>query len=359
MPDTPVEQRYEQAKKFVEKNKRWRPQRRTVEYLTVMLAAMALSAFFVPRLLPGTVKTSEALVGHNGAISLVPLSGGPPREFVAAPAGSRGYSSWAISGSREEVIAGWYQRDGGRVEEVSIRSKSAFSGRQHAEWPIPVRAGDSRVRQLGFLPRHNQIWFLSGGKLRQIDIKSSQISDLPFRGPEGRGEIQAPDFVTCAAFSPVSGKLAYARKGGATVVTGLASGRNESSIRQRTVLVPGSTRDADGEVVEGRVRSMAWTGEDVLAVLVERPGFSRPTAVYLVTGIGGAARVRLAVEPPSGGRFTDISAAPSGSRFALLFEADPAAGLPDSVFVCGAGGRFSRKVELGPGSWSPPLSWGP
>ena len=359
MPDSPVEQRYEQAKKFVEKNKGWRSQRRTVEYLAVMLFAMVLSAFFVPRLLPGTVKTSEALVGHNRALRLVPLSGGPSREFVAAPAVSEGYSSWAISQGREQVIVGWYRTVGGRVEEVSVRSKSAFSGRQRVEWPLPVQDKDSRVRQLGFLPRHNQIWFLSGGRLQQIDIKSSLISDLPFRGPEGRGRVRAPAFVTCAAFSPVSGRLAYARKGGATVVTGLASGRNEKSIRQRAVLVPGSTRDAEGEVVEGRVRSMAWINEEVLAVLVERPGPSSSTAVYFVTGTAGASRVRLAVEPPSGGRFTDISTAPSGDLFALLFKADPAKGSRDAAFVYRAAGRFCHRVGLAAGSWSPPLSWGP
>lgn len=359
MADSRVEQRVDLVRKYVEKNRSWRPARRTIEYLAVMLVALVLAALFVPKLLPGTIKTSDCLLGRSGTIQVVPLQAGSAHGFIDAPSASESYSAWAMSESREEVIVGWYHTSGGKVDKVSVQSKSAFSGRQQVEWVLQVKDNRSRVSQLGFIPRHNQIWFLADGRIQEIDIKSSQILDFPFKGPEGKGELKAPNQVTYAAFSPVTGKLAYAEKGSITVVTGLASGRGDNELEQRVVLVAGKTKDSEGAVVSGSIKAFTWVEDETLAVVMEQGvGASRLTPVYFVSGIQETTRVALQIEAPSNGVFTAAGTSPAGTEIAFFFLAAKTSQGRDSIYVYNAEGRLSHRIGLPGSRWKGPLSWG-
>lgn len=370
-----VEQRVDQARKYVERNRGWRPHGRTVLYLAVMVVALVLSAVFVPRFLPGKLQNAETLLGRDGGISIVPLGGGAVRPLIAAAPKGEGYSTWAISQSREEVAVGWFHESGGKVDKVSIQSRSAYSGRLQAEWVLAAKDVEPRVQQVGFLPQHNQIWFLSSGKFSLVDIKSGAIIDFPFRGPGGLGEIPAPTGVTYASFSLKGGRLAYARGGRLTVVTGLASGRGDKKIVSRDVIDPGVTRDTAGTVVTGTVSAFAWLDDATLAViLAQSPGTSAiaptvlnwtttvTTPIYIVKlGADGGSVIDPAVPAPASVRFISISHAPEGTDFVVFAGSGVSPGN-------GAQGKFSvtrytapakpgNPIKLPAGNWAPPVSW--
>jgi hypothetical protein len=365
MADTRVEQRVDQVKKYVEKNRGWRPESRTIGYLAAMLVALIAAAIFVPRLLPGTINNSESLIGRKGSIQVVPIGGPSPRQFVPPPPASEGYSSWAIGDNREEVIIGWYHALGGKVDKVSVQSRSAYSGRLQVEWACDVKDNTSRVAQLGFIPRHNQIWFLADGHIHEIDIKSSQILDLPFKGPEGRGEIKAPVAATCVAFSPVTGMVAYAQRNTLTLVTGLASGRGDRLLASKVVMVPGTSIDSDGAVVEGTIEGFSWLSDELLAVVMRTgKGSTARTPVYFIAVGPDTQRIELKVPAPSNGVFTSISHAPVGTDFAVMFDAfdtaiSPSSPAKDSVYVYSARGVLVKKVGLPAAGWRNPIAWGP
>ncbi|MHB8895183.1 MAG: hypothetical protein ACYC99_08440 [Candidatus Geothermincolia bacterium] len=364
MAESHVEQRVDQVKKYVEQNKGWRPSRRTMGYLAAMLVALVLAAIFIPKLLPGSIRMSESLLGRKGGIDVVPLGGSAARQFIPAPTATEGYSAWALSDSREEVLVGWYHALEGKVDKVSVQSRSAYSGRLQVEWSVEVKDNNSRVAQLGFIPRHNQIWFLADGHVHEIDIKSSQILDFPFKGPEGKGEVKAPTMATCVAFSPVTGKLAYAQRGVITIVTGLASARNEKALQSREVMVPGVTKDAAGKVVSGDVQGFTWVGDDILAVLLaHQVGQSVATPIYFITVGENSVGVEPKVQTPAPGVFKGISHAPTGTDFAVLYSADPNSSSKtpgqDAIYLYASSGGLTKKVGLPGGPWRLPLSWGP
>jgi hypothetical protein len=362
MADTPVEQRVGQVKKYVKKNRGWRPRRRTVIYLVVVVVAMALAAVFVPRVLPGTINDSESLLGRGAAIEVVPLFGGAYHRYVPGPPAGEGYSSWSISQSREEIVVGWYHEAGGKVDKVSVQSRSSYSGRLQVEWPFEPRGGNPRVEQVGFLPQHNQIWFLSSGRLSMIDIKSGAILDYPFKGPGGNGSITPPKAITYAGFSPKSGELAYTEGGKLTLVTGLGTGRDNKPLKAETVLLPGSTKDTAGRVIDGRIESFAWVRDGLLAIIVARGfGVSRPTSLYYADVAGAEPVVRLKIPAPSDGRFVSITRSPGAPQFAVLFasglRSSSSSPTEYSVRVYDVSGKLKNQFRLPAGPWRPPLSW--
>jgi hypothetical protein len=244
---------------------------------------------------------------------------------------------------------------------VSVQSRSAYSGRLQVEWPLEVKGNNSRVLQLGFIPRHNQIWFLSEGHLHEIDIKSSQIIDFLFKGPEGKGQVAAPRMATYVAFSPLTGKLAYAENGMVTLVTGLASARNEKALLARVVLAPGTTRDAEGRVVSGSVQGFTWVTDDMLAVLLkEGSGGDAHTPVYFISATEESVRVEPGVRAPAQGAFAGISDAPTGTDFAVLYSehGSVSSSREEYIYIFSESGTLTKKVWLPPGVWHLPLSWG-
>lgn len=363
MAETRVEQRVVQVKKYVEKNRGWRPRRRTVIYLAVMVAALVLAAIFVPRILPGTINDSETLLGLGPAIEVVPLFGGAHHQYVPGPPEGEGYSTWSISQSREEIVVGWFHKAGGKVDKVSVQSRSAYSGRLQVEWPFEGKGNDPEVKQVGFLPQHNQIWFLSSGRLNLIDIKSGAIVDYPYKGPGGRGSLPAPKAITYAGFSPKGGELAYAEGGKLTLLTGLGTGRDRKPLRAETVLLPGATKDTAGRVVNGRIESFAWVQEGLLAIIVARgSGASQPTAIYYANVADAAPRIELKIPAPSDGRFVSISQSPAAPpMFAVLFASGLRASTSKppaySLRVYDAGGKLKTQFRMPSGAWAPPLSW--
>ncbi len=364
MGETKVEQRVDRVKSYVKEKRGWRPARRTVVYLSVMLVALLLAAFLLPRLLPGNITESEALLGRGGGLDVVPLGGAPARRFVDPPPPGQGYSCWALSGSREEVLLGFFETSGGQVGKVSVQSRSAYSGRLLVEWPLEPQGDDPRIRQLGFLPRHNQVWYLADGRIWMIDIKSSRILQLPFRGPEGKGSIEAPEDVSRAAFSPLTGRLAYLEDGRLNLVTGLASSREQDHLESETVLAPGITPDARGRPVDGTVEDFTWIDDERLAVIIRHTGDRRPvTPVYAIDVGGPSPVIEMEVGAPEGGFFTAIDHAPSGGGYAILFsrgEPDSSGSATrDSIRVFDESGRVTGNIGLPGAGWRSPLEWGP
>ncbi len=356
-----VELRVDQAKKYVERNRGWRPQPRTIVYLTVMLAALVLSALIVPHMLPGKLQNAETLVGRSGGISVVPLGGGVTHELVARPAPDEGYTSWAISGSREEVAVGWFHKAGGKVDRVTVQSRSAYSGRLQAEWAVPGEK-PQKIDEIGFVRQHNQIWFLSGGRMWLVDIKSGAVIEFPFKGPEGTGEVKIPSAVSYASFSPKDGRLAYAENGRINIVTGLATGRGDKKITERTVLESGVTKDSQGRVINGRIGPFTWLDDESIAVLItETTGARTVTAIHLVKlSSGGASSVDPLVAPTEYTWFTSISTSPKSGEFAVLVksggpETDSMSDL--SVKRYDPAGALKGTVGLTAGDWRDPISW--
>ena len=269
MVESRVEQRVDQAKRYVEHTRGWRPQRRTVEYLVVMIVALTVAGIVVPRLLPGKLQNAEALIGRDSGISVAPVGGnGAVHQLVKPATAGEGYSAWALSDSREEVAVAWYHVTGKKVDRATIQVRSAYSGRTQTEWVIKLRGVDPRVSQVGFIPQHNVLWYLSSGVMSLIDIKSGEILDFPFKGPGGRTEVKAPTAASYASFSPIGGLLAYAENGKITVVTGLAVVRGERKLGSSVVLEPGITVDSEGQVVTGVVDCFTWLDNSRLAVLM-------------------------------------------------------------------------------------------
>jgi hypothetical protein len=356
-----VEIRVDQAKKYVERSKGWRPQPRTIAYLTVMLAALVLSAFIVPHILPGKLQNAETLVGRSGGISVVPLGGGATHELITRPAPDEGYTSWAISESREEVAVGWFHKTGGKVDKVTVQSRSAYSGRLQAEWVVPGEK-PQKIDEIGFVRQHNQIWFISGGRMWLVDIKSGAVIEFPFKGPEGTGEVKMPSAVSYATFSPKDGRLAYAENGRINVVTGLATGRGDKKITQRAVLEAGFTRDSQGRVIKGKIDSFTWLSEESIAVLItERTGAKTVTAIYLVKlSASGASSVDPLMAPTEDTWFTSISTSPKSGEFAVLVKSGgPGADSLShaSVKRYDPAGVLKGTVDLTAGDWRAPISW--
>lgn len=364
MADSRVEQRVDQVKKYVEKKKGWRPGRRTVVYLSVMLVALVLAGVFVPKLLPGTIRNSESLLGRNSGVDVVPIGGATAREFIPAPARSEGYSSWAISESREEVVLGWFHQTSGHVDKISVQSRSAYSGRLQVEWVISPEGEPSKISQVGYLPRHNQIWFVSQGTVHMIDIKSGQVLDLPFKSPEGKGSLPPPTSVTYLAFSPETGMMAYSKENRLVLVTGLASGRDGKPLREQVVLEPGKKSDTTGQTVDGEIQSFTWIDETTIAVVMQQGSGSAPkTPVYYVNVGGADAVTTLKIQPPVPGHFTSIAGAPQGTDFVTLYMVGSSSSensMPvTSIYVYTVDGRLTRKVGLPRNQWLAPLAWGP
>jgi hypothetical protein len=350
------ESKVEQAKKYVERQKGWRPARRTVVYLVVMLVVMVAAGIFLPRLLPGKIQNGQAILGRNAGISVVPLGPGAISDLVHAPPANEGYSAWGMSASREEVVAGWYHQAGGKVDKVSVRSMSGFSGRTQAEWALSANGADPKPRQVGFLPTHNVIWYLASGKIGLVDIKSAQVFDLPLEATDESGAKAGPGAIEQASFSPDGKRLACQRGERLSVVSGFSKVPGEGKLVTRVVLEPGRTSDARGQAVEGTIGSFTWLDRDALVVIVgtgdQRPG---STSVYLVRlASGGVRSVAQIVAAPASGSFTGISRAPRGTDFAVLLDD----GKGVAVERYSAAGRRLRTEKLPGGRWSPPLCWG-
>jgi hypothetical protein len=358
MADTRVEQRVGQVKKYVEKNRGWRPRRRTIIYLCVTIGAMVLAAIVVPRVLPGMINNSQSLLGRGPAIEVVPLSGGAYHQYIPGPPAGEGYSSWSMSESREEVVVGWFHESAGKVDKVSVQSRSSYSGRLQVEWQLPAEGNDPKVVQVGFLPRHNQIWFLASGRLHMIDIKSGAILDFPYKSATGSGDINAPAAIGYAGFSPKTGKLAYLRSGELHLVTGLGTGRDGKPLGTQVILLPGATRDFHGQVVNGRVDFFAWITDDLIAVIVRQgSGTSSATSIYYVNVAGSAPAVELKVPAPEEARFVSISESPALPEYAVLVASSPGGKAAFSVRVYDISGKLKDQFRLPAGEWRPPLSW--
>jgi len=327
-----------------------------------MVVALVVAALVVPKLLPGTIQNSESLLGRNKGIAFVPLNGPPAREFVPAPPKGEAYTAWSTSESREEVVVGWSHSSKGKVDNVKVQSRSAFSGRLQAEWAVQIKEPNPQISQIGFLPRRNQIWFLASGTMQMVDIKSGAVLDYPFKGPGGSGSVPAPQDATWASFSPVTGMLAYAEDRALTLVTGLATGRDGKPLKSQKILVPGATRDNRGQVIQGAVDSFDWIDDDTLAVIVARgSGTSPTTTVYFVDVRGElASSIAVAVPPPANGWFASISGAPVGSDFIVLEDLAGATGgarIKKAVAVYDEHGKAIKRIELPAADWQPPISW--
>lgn len=357
------ESRVEQAKKYVERKKGWRPQRRTVEYLLVVLVVLVAAGVFLPRLLPGKIQNGQAILGRNAGMSVIPLGPGAVSDLVHAPPANEGYSAWGMSASREEVVAGWYQQAGGKVDKVSIRSMSGFSGRMQAEWTLSAKGADPRPRQVGFLPTHNVIWYLASGKIGLVDIKSAQIFDLPLEATDDSGVKTSPGAIDQASFSPDGKRLACQQGEKLSVISGFSKVPGEGTLVTRVVLELGKTRDSRGQVVEGAIVSFTWLDRDELVVVVDNgiPGGGTTdeplgaTSVYLF-GLSqdGVRGIKQIVAAPDAGSFSGISRAPRGTDFAVVHKDSKGV----SVEQYGASGRRLKSSRLPRGEWRTPLCWG-
>lgn len=349
-----VEARVEQAKKYIDKQKGWRPQRRTVEWLVSMAVVLVVAAVVVPRVLPGKIPNGDALLGRGRGISVVPLGAGAVRDLVPAPPGGDAFTAWAVSEGREEVAIGWYRERGGKVEEVTVQMRSAYSGRILAQWAPEFDPAEPGLAQVGFVPQHNLIWFLYSGKLSVIDIKSAEILPFQFKSPGGREEIEPAEGATSAGFS-TQGLLGFAERGRLVVVRGLATSRIREPLGSQVVLEPGRSTDEAGGVITGRIESFTWLDDDSIAVVVStRPEVDAPASVYLIdAGTKGARRARLLVPAPSTGYISSISRAPDGGGFAVIYSR---AG-KTSLRRYDPGGKRVDVVNLPKGDWRGPLGW--
>jgi hypothetical protein len=209
--------------------------------------------------------------------------------------------------------------------------------------------------EVGFLPQHNQIWFVSAGRIFLIDIKSALVIGFPFKGPEGSGEVKAPAAVSYVGFSPKGGMLAYAEKGGLTVVRGLATSRDREPLSSQVVMELGRTTDTAGETITGRIDSFAWLDDDrIAAVIASGPEAGSPASIYLAElNEKGVAGVKLLVSAPAGVSFSSISRAPAGTDFAVLCSnLDKLA-----ISWYEANGKQVKSIKLPSGEWRRPLCW--
>lgn len=339
-----VEARFDQAVKYIEKNRGWRPQPRTVAWLTGMLVVLVASAIIVPRVLPGKIADGSALLGRGQGISIVPLGAGAAEYLIEKPVSGGRYSCWAINETREEVAVGWYDEKDGKVDRIAVKVKSAYSGRTQTEWAPELSGEDPRIAQAGYVPQHNLIWFLADGRLSVIDIKSAEILPFPFKSTGGRDEVEAPEFATYVAFSP-GGRLAYAQGGSLTVVKGLATSRLKEPLSSGVVF----GIDANGMVLESAIESFTWLDDDRLAVVM-KAGTSTP--VYLVSTRKGVSP-KLLVPAPASGSFSSITLAPDSSQFALVYTE----GETLSIRRFEVSGRMVTTSRLPKGDWYGPLSW--
>ncbi len=354
----------DQAKRYIESRKGWRPQRRTVIYLAAMLVILVFSALVIPRLLPGRLQNGEAVVGRDGGVATIPVgTGGAAKNMVEKPGDGQGYTAWAVSDTREEVAVAWFRGTGEQVERAAVQVRSAYSGRNRTEWSyVPDDGKPVKITQVGFIPQHNLIWFLAGGRIILIDIKSGQVLPLPFKGAESVGQIPEPDGVTYASFSPSGGLLAYSQGGSLNVVTGLGIIRGTGKLGSTIVLEAGKTPDGRGSVVQGAVECFAWLDEAQIAVVMRQgEGASQATPVYLVSlEDGGGSRVRPLMAAGEQ-RVLSISRAPKGTDFAMLVVSgqEPQPGGPPEyrVLRSEASGKLLRPEKLPTGNWTAPLSW--
>ncbi len=350
-----VEARVEQARKYIDKQKGWRPQRRTVVWLVSMAVVLVVAVLVVPRVLPGKIPDGDALLGGGRGISVVPLGAGAVRDLVPAPRKGEAFTAWAVSEGREEVVIGWSRERGGKVEEVKVQMRSAYSGRTLAQWAVEFDPADPALPQVGFVPQHNLIWFLTSGRLGMIDIKSAEILPFQFKSPEGKKEIEPAEGATSAGFSP-DGLLAFAeRERGLVVVRGLSTSRIREPLVSQVVLEPGRSTDEDGDIITGRIESFIWLDDDSIAVVVSANAeVGAPASVYLVdAGKKGARRASLLVPAPSAGWISSISLAPESGGFAVIYSR---AG-KTSLRRYDPKGKRVGVMNLPKGDWRGPLSW--
>lgn len=356
MEESPVEQ----ARKYVEKKKGWRPERRTVMYLAFMAAALALSAVLVPRLLPGSIPDGKVLLGRDGGVATLSVGGGAPDMFVEKPPRGETFTAWSMSPTRDEVALGWSGRaDGGGVQ-AKVQVRSAFSGRVQTEWSLGGEGNDASVTQLGYLPQHNQIWLISAGRMYLIDIKSAEILDFPFKGPGGKGEVEVPREILRAGFSPEKGLLALAEPDRLTVVRGLAFSRDKEPLGAEVVLDLRDATDTEGRPVRGgAIGAFTWLDDERLLVSVEpltvleldRPS---PSALYVLkVPVKGRAKARLIVGPEEGISYLDVSRSPADDSFAVLVSGRKRL----AVREYDPSGRRIWDTNLPDAEWSPPLIW--
>jgi hypothetical protein len=358
MDESPVEQ----ARKYVESRKGWRPQRRTVEYLVGMLVILVAGAIIIPRVLPGTIIQQGALIGRNGGISVLDLENGTAKKLIPPPGKNEGYSAWGMSESREEVVAAWYHQKGSSVDRVSVRSMSGFSGRTHAQWAL--EGENTKPSQVGYLPTHNVIWVLVSGRIKLVDIKSARIFELPLEAMEKSGKKKKTTGMSYVSFSPESEKLAYAQGNTLAVLTGFTKELGRSVLRKQVVLEPGITRDTGGNIINGVVGSFTWVDERTLIVVMANSAEPNVSQVSSITALSSpvymlqftsntAPRIALRVPAPQTGRFMSVSASPRGTDFAL-FKSDAQ---QHATFWYSASGKLVKSVKLGPGDWQLPLRW--
>jgi hypothetical protein len=352
----------EQAKKYVEKRKGWRPQRRTVEYLVAMAAVLVAAALVIPRVLPGKIMDDESLIGQNRGISILNLAEGTSKKLIPAPGKDEGYSAWGMSSGREEVVATWYHKTAGKVDKVSVRSMSGFSGRTQAEWAL--KGENTEPSQTGFLPTHNVIWVLVSGRIKLVDIKSAQIFDLPLEATDESGSKKKTTGMSYMSFSPKGEKLACLLGDTLVVLTGFTKEPGRGVLRMRVVLRPGATTDSAGKIITGSVGCFAWVDERTLVAVLDSPiapnvpsvssAYSVQSSVYsLQLANAGTPRIELRVPAEGAAVFTGISGSPSGAGFAVLESAGGAAAISRYSTV----GKLTKSVKLSSGDWRPPLVW--
>jgi hypothetical protein len=347
----------EQAKKYVEKRKGWRPERRTIEYLVVMLAVLVAAAIIIPRVLPGKIMEDEALIGQDRGISVLNLTDGTTKKLIPAPGKDEGYSAWGMSSGRDEVVAAWYHQAGGKVDKVSVRSMSGFSGRTQAEWVL--EGENAKPSQVGYLPTHNVFWVLVSGRIKLVDIKSAQIFDLPLEATDESGNKKKTTGIGYVSFSPKGEKLACLQGENLVVLTGFTREPSRGVLRKRVVLRPGITTDVDGRVIDGSIGSFTWVDELTLMVIMDNavaPFLSVPmTSVYMLHFSADASpRIELKIPAPETSSFTSISASPRNTDFALFGEWDVQ---PATAARYSDSGKLIQSVKLGSGDWQEPLIW--
>ena len=347
----------EQAKKYVERRKGWRPERRTIEYLVVMVVVLIAAAIVIPRMLPGKILDNQALIGRDGGISVLNLTSGYVKKLIPAPGEDEGYSAWGMSAGRDEVVATWFHQAGGKVDKVSVRSMSGFSGRTHAEWALEAKGKNPKPSQVGFLPTHNIIWVLVSGKITLVDIKSALIYELPLKAIDESGRKEDATAMNRVSFSPGGEKLAYSRGNALTVLTGFTRELGRGTLHSRIVLHPGITADAGGRVINGSVENFTWLDDNTLGVVVGQQvehDAATATPVYLFKFKDDAASAtRLKVPVPGTSRVTSISGSPQGVGFALL----QSGGGEQTAARYITSGKLVKAAKLGPGHWQQPLCW--
>jgi hypothetical protein len=282
--------------------------------------------------------------------------------FVEAPSRGESFTTWTISPTRDEVALGCSKKVSGSGAEARVQVRSAFSGRVQTEWSLEGKGDDPSVTQLGYLPQHNQIWFLSSGKMYLIDIKSAEILDFPFKGPGGQGEVDVPDAIMRAAFSPEKGLLAFSVPERLTVVRGLAFSRDEEPLGAEVVLDLRDAGATEGFPERGRIVAFTWLDDERLVVAVDTTAGPetfitvRKDAIYSLTvPKKGEPKAKMIVPPEPGTRYLDISRSPAEENFAVLLDG----GKRLAIREYNPTGRRIWDSNLPDAEWSPPLIWTP